>query len=84
MIFQGQGPNWQDFLGIVCLLIINSSISFIEESNAENATAALMVHLTPKTKVNPSHNNFKKKFFFESSTYTMCLSSFARWAVESV
>ncbi|KAH9665531.1 ATPase 10 plasma membrane-type [Citrus sinensis] len=47
----GQGPDWQDSVGIVCLLIINSSISFIEESNAENATAALMAHLTPKTKV---------------------------------
>ncbi|KAH9713948.1 ATPase 10 plasma membrane-type [Citrus sinensis] len=47
----GQGPDWQDFVGIVCLLIINSSISFIEESNAENATAALMARLTPKTKV---------------------------------
>ncbi|GAY60301.1 hypothetical protein CUMW_200930 [Citrus unshiu] len=46
----GQGPDWQDSVGIVCLLIINSSISFIEESNTENATAALMAHLTPKTK----------------------------------
>ncbi|KAG5545051.1 hypothetical protein RHGRI_017500 [Rhododendron griersonianum] len=30
----GQGPDWQDFIGIVCLLLINSTISFIEENNA--------------------------------------------------
>ncbi|KAK3025119.1 hypothetical protein RJ639_043901 [Escallonia herrerae] len=47
----GQGPDWQDFVGIICLLIINSTISFIEENNAGNAAAALMAHLAPKTKV---------------------------------
>lgn len=47
----GQGPDWQDFVGIVCLLIINSTISFIEENNAGNAAAALMAHLAPKTRV---------------------------------
>lgn len=47
----GQGPDWQDFVGIVCLLLINSTISFIEENNAGNAAAALMAHLAPKTKV---------------------------------
>ncbi|XP_062209139.1 ATPase 10, plasma membrane-type-like [Phragmites australis] len=46
-----QGPDWEDFLGIVCLLVINSTISFIEENNAGNAAAALMAHLAPKTKV---------------------------------
>ncbi|KAF8401178.1 hypothetical protein HHK36_014482 [Tetracentron sinense] len=46
----GEGPDWQDFVGIVCLLIINSTISFIEENNAGNAAAALMAHLAPKTK----------------------------------
>ncbi|GAY34894.1 hypothetical protein CUMW_277380 [Citrus unshiu] len=46
----GQGPDWQDFVGIVCLLLINSTISFIEENNAGNAAAALMAHLAPKTK----------------------------------
>ncbi|KAF9689854.1 hypothetical protein SADUNF_Sadunf01G0135700 [Salix dunnii] len=51
MIFQGQGPDWQDFVGIICLLIINSTISFIEENNAGNAAAALMARLAPKTKV---------------------------------
>uniref|UniRef100_A0ACD5TUH2 Uncharacterized protein n=1 Tax=Avena sativa TaxID=4498 RepID=A0ACD5TUH2_AVESA len=46
-----QGPDWEDFLGIVCLLIINSTISFIEESNAGNAAASLMARLAPRTKV---------------------------------
>ncbi|KNA12616.1 hypothetical protein SOVF_123960 [Spinacia oleracea] len=47
----GQGPDWQDFVGITCLLLINSTISFLEENNAGNAAAALMSHLAPKTKV---------------------------------
>ncbi|KAG0552499.1 hypothetical protein BDA96_01G512300 [Sorghum bicolor] len=46
-----QGPDWEDFLGIVCLLVINSVISFIEENNAGNAAAALMSRLALKTKV---------------------------------
>ncbi|EYU22075.1 hypothetical protein ABFS82_01G042400 [Erythranthe guttata] len=44
-------PDWQDFVGIVALLFINSTISFIEENNAGNAAAALMAGLAPKTKV---------------------------------
>lgn len=48
----GRPPDWQDFVGIVCLLFINSTISFIEENNAGNAAAALMAGLAPKTKVN--------------------------------
>ncbi|GAB4841982.1 ATPase 9, plasma membrane-type [Ancistrocladus abbreviatus] len=47
----GRAPDWQDFIGIVCLLFINSTISFIEENNAGNAAAALMAGLAPKTKV---------------------------------
>ncbi|XP_017244653.1 ATPase 8, plasma membrane-type [Daucus carota subsp. sativus] len=47
----GKAPDWQDFLGIVVLLIINSTISFIEENNAGNAAAALMAGLAPKTKI---------------------------------
>ncbi|KAK0597784.1 hypothetical protein LWI29_028552 [Acer saccharum] len=47
----GEGPDWQDFVGIICLLIINSTISFIEENNAGNAASALMARLAPKTKV---------------------------------
>ncbi|XVE89177.1 hypothetical protein DITRI_Ditri19aG0129600 [Diplodiscus trichospermus] len=47
----GKPPDWQDFVGIVALLLINSTISFIEENNAGNAAAALMAGLAPKTKV---------------------------------
>ncbi|XP_024021857.1 ATPase 9, plasma membrane-type [Morus notabilis] len=47
----GQPPDWQDFIGIVILLLINSTISFMEENNAGNAAAALMAGLAPKTKV---------------------------------
>ncbi|KAL2481195.1 ATPase 8 [Abeliophyllum distichum] len=46
----GKAPDWQDFVGIVLLLIINSTISFIEENNAGNAAAALMAGLAKKTK----------------------------------
>ncbi|KAI8551365.1 hypothetical protein RHMOL_Rhmol06G0180500 [Rhododendron molle] len=45
-----QGPDWQDLIGIVCLLLINSTISFIEENNAGNAAASLVSRLAPKTK----------------------------------
>ncbi|XP_020552257.1 plasma membrane ATPase 4 isoform X2 [Sesamum indicum] len=48
---QGRPPDWQDFIGIIALLIINSTISFIEENNAGNAAAALMAGLAPKTKI---------------------------------
>lgn len=48
---QGQPPDWQDFTGIVILLVINSTISFYEENNAGNAAAALMARLAPKAKV---------------------------------
>lgn len=48
---QGQPPDWQDFVGITVLLVINSTISFIEENNAGNAAQALMAGLAPKTKV---------------------------------
>ncbi|KAG8367545.1 hypothetical protein BUALT_Bualt16G0083000 [Buddleja alternifolia] len=47
----GKPPDWPDFVGIVVLLLINSTISFIEENNAGNAAAALMAGLAPKTKV---------------------------------
>ncbi|GMJ06099.1 H(+)-ATPase 11 [Hibiscus trionum] len=45
------GIDYHDLLGIVALLIINSTISFIEENNAGNAAAALMARLAPKAKV---------------------------------
>jgi H+-transporting ATPase len=60
----GKPPDWQDFVGIICLLVINSTISFIEENNAGNAAAALMAGLAPKTKV---------MFFFSRS----CVSHLA-------
>ncbi|KAL8141282.1 hypothetical protein V2J09_007303 [Rumex salicifolius] len=46
----GKGPDYHDFVGIVVLLIINSTISFIEENNAGNAAAALMARLAPQAK----------------------------------
>ncbi|KAL2929922.1 ATPase 8 plasma membrane-type [Bienertia sinuspersici] len=46
----GRPADWQDFVGIVVLLLINSTISFIEENNAGNAAASLMANLAPKTK----------------------------------
>lgn len=48
---QGQPPDWQDFVGIVALLLINSGIGFYEERSAGNAVAALMESLAPKAKV---------------------------------
>ncbi|XP_058185364.1 plasma membrane ATPase 1-like isoform X1 [Rhododendron vialii] len=47
----GKPPDWQDFIGIIILLLINSTISFVEENNASNAAAALMARLAPKAKV---------------------------------
>ncbi|KAK9705832.1 hypothetical protein RND81_07G085500 [Saponaria officinalis] len=47
----GKPPDWQDFVGIMVLLVINSTISFIEENNAGNAAAALMANLAPKCKL---------------------------------
>ncbi|TDL22773.1 plasma-membrane proton-e [Rickenella mellea] len=44
-------PDWQDFVGIVSLLFINSAIGFYEERNAGNAVKALMDSLAPKAKV---------------------------------
>ncbi|KAG6543853.1 hypothetical protein Mapa_014693 [Marchantia paleacea] len=47
----GRPPDRHDFVGIIVLLIINSTISFIEENNAENVAAALMAKLAPTSKV---------------------------------
>ena len=44
-------PDWQDFVGFVTLLLINSGIGFYEERNAGNAVKALMDSLAPKAKV---------------------------------
>lgn len=47
----GERGDYHDFAGIVMLLLINSTISFMEENNAGNAAAALMARLAPKAKV---------------------------------
>ncbi|MED6204983.1 hypothetical protein PIB30_013749 [Stylosanthes scabra] len=75
----GKPPDWQDFIGIVCLLFINSTISFIEENNAGNVAAALMAGLAPKTKCNdyPATDNVhdgprgpnKKKYPFRPLSF---------------
>ncbi|XLT94838.1 hypothetical protein HN873_016500 [Arachis hypogaea] len=51
---KGKPSDWQDFVGIITLLVINSTISFIEENNAGNAAAALMARLAPKAKDLPT------------------------------
>lgn len=43
--------DYHDFAGILVLLIINSTTSFIEENSAGNVAAALMARLAPKAKV---------------------------------
>ncbi|EKM57421.1 uncharacterized protein PHACADRAFT_251073 [Phanerochaete carnosa HHB-10118-sp] len=48
---EGQPPDWEDFVGIVCLLFVNSLIGFYEERNAGNAVKALMESLAPKARV---------------------------------
>ena len=53
---EGQPPDWQDFVGIVCLLFVNSAIGFYEEHNAGNAVKALMDSLAPKAKVKRDGN----------------------------
>jgi H+-transporting ATPase len=47
----GGPPDWEDFTGIVLLLLINSAIGFYEERNAGNAVKALMDSLAPRAKV---------------------------------
>ncbi|THH17693.1 hypothetical protein EW146_g3157 [Bondarzewia mesenterica] len=46
-----RAPDWEDFVGIVLLLFINSAIGFYEERGAGNAVKALMDSLAPKAKV---------------------------------
>ena len=47
----GGPPDWQDFVGIVTLLLINSSIDFYEERGAGNAVKTLINSLAPKARV---------------------------------
>jgi hypothetical protein len=44
-------PDWQDFVGIVILLLVNSTIGYIEDKSAADAVAALKAALAPKAKV---------------------------------
>jgi H+-transporting ATPase len=50
----GKAPDWEDFLGIVLLLLTNSIIGFVEQRNAGNAVQALMKSLAPEAKVKRS------------------------------
>ncbi|KAI9610793.1 hypothetical protein KEM48_004735 [Puccinia striiformis f. sp. tritici PST-130] len=47
---ENRPPDWQDFVGIMALLLINSSIGYYEERSAGNAVKALMDSLAPKAK----------------------------------
>ena len=47
----GLPPDWEDFVGIVLLLLANSIIGFVEQRNAGNAVKALMASLAPEAKV---------------------------------
>ena len=53
---EGRAPDWEDFVGIVLLLFINSAIGFYEERNAGNAVKALMDSLAPKAMVKRDGN----------------------------
>ena len=46
----GLPPDWEDFLGIILLLLANSIIGFIEQRNAGNAVKSLMEALAPEAK----------------------------------
>ncbi|KNZ45762.1 uncharacterized protein VP01_7820g1, partial [Puccinia sorghi] len=48
---ENRPPDWQDFVGIMALLLINSGIGYYEERSAGNAVKALMDSLAPKAKV---------------------------------
>ncbi len=48
---ESRPPDWEDFVGIILLLFINSTIGFVEERNAGNAVKALMESLAPKARV---------------------------------
>lgn len=47
----GRAPDWEDFTGILLLLLINSIIGFTEQRNAGNAVKALMESLAPEARV---------------------------------
>ncbi|CAF1134558.1 unnamed protein product [Didymodactylos carnosus] len=47
----GEPPDWEDFVGIILLLLANSIIGFVEQHNAGNAVKSLMDSLAPEAKV---------------------------------
>jgi H+-transporting ATPase len=47
----GLPPDWEDFLGIILLLLANSIIGYVEQSKAGNAVKALMESLAPVARV---------------------------------
>ncbi|KAG8983193.1 plasma membrane H+-ATPase [Tulasnella sp. 427] len=51
---RGRPPDWQDFVGIVSLLLVNSAIGFYEERGAGNAIKALMDSSNSKSS-NPNY-----------------------------
>jgi H+-transporting ATPase len=47
----GQPPDWQDFVGIVFLLLLNATVGYLEESKAGDAVEAMMASLSLTAKV---------------------------------
>src|ERR1700729_4274795 len=50
------GPDWQDFIGIILLLVINSTIGFNRERKMEIAIKTLIDSLAPKVRVKRNEN----------------------------
>jgi H+-transporting ATPase len=48
---ENRPPDWPDFLGIVLLLLLNSTIGYVEEQQAGSAVKALMASLAPECRV---------------------------------
>ena len=46
-----QAPDWPDFVGIICLLFLNSVIGYFEEEQAGKAVDALMDQLARECNV---------------------------------
>ena len=55
---EGDPPDWPDFVGIVLLLLINSTIGYIEKYRAGNAVKALMASLAPECRVKRNNNSW--------------------------
>lgn len=62
-------------MGIIFLLLINSTISFIEENNAGSAAAALMARLALKAKVLVEEPNFSPYFCDNGCVDSLIISS---------